>query len=147
MRNKESIINEFKSSKGNDKTPEGSNNNININYIPEDYKKIIEEKNKEIEELKNEINKLKNNKDEDKKIIDESIITINFTPINQQNFCSIHCYSSDVFAKIENKYYEAHPEFRETDNFFVVNGQKIKRFKTIKDNSINDGDTIIMNTC
>ena len=34
--------------------------------------------------------------------------------------------------------------YRESNNFFTVNGRPIKRFKTINDNGIKNGDNICL---
>ena len=42
---------------------------------------------------------------------------------------SIICKDSDTFAKVENLLYQKYPEYKETEQYFIVNGQKVNRFK------------------
>ena len=46
---------------------------------------------------------------------------------------------------MEEKLYEEFPEYKETDNYFLVNGNKVKRFKTIKENNIKNGKPVVLN--
>ena len=57
---------------------------------------------------------------------------------------SIICKDSDTFAKVENLLYQKYPEYKETEQYFIVNGQKVNRFKTLKENKIKDSDVILM---
>ena len=40
--------------------------------------------------------------------------------------------------------YDEYPEYKETENYFLVNGNRVKRFKTIKENQIKNGKPIIL---
>ena len=40
--------------------------------------------------------------------------------------------------------YEIYPKYIETDNFFVVSGNRINRNKTIKENNIKNNDIITL---
>ena len=57
---------------------------------------------------------------------------------------SIICKDSDTFVKVENLLYQKYPEYKETEQYFIVNGQKVNRFKTLKENKIKDSDVILM---
>lgn len=46
--------------------------------------------------------------------------------------------------RIEEKLYESYPDLKNYDNYFWVNGKKIKRFLTLEENNINDGDKIML---
>ena len=43
------------------------------------------------------------------------------------------------------KLYNAFPEFSENENYFIVNGTKIKRNKTLDDNKIKNNNIIVIN--
>ena len=45
---------------------------------------------------------------------------------------------------MEEKLYEEFPEYKETDNYFVVDGKRVKRFKTMKENNIKNGRPVIL---
>ena len=59
--------------------------------------------------------------------------------------CSIICKDNDIFAKVESLLYQKYPKYKETEQYFIINGQKINRFKTLKENGIKDSDVILMN--
>ena len=40
--------------------------------------------------------------------------------------------------------YEKYPKYIETENFFVVCGNKINKHKTLEQNNINNNDIIIL---
>ena len=52
------------------------------------------------------------------------------------------CKTTTIFVRIEEQLYEEFPEYKETNNYFLVDGKKVKRFKTIKENGIKKGKTI-----
>ena len=89
----------------------------------------IEEKDKEIKQLK------KGNSKNIEKYAREDFICINFQ--NPHYNYSLPCLNTDIFAEVEEKYYQEYPELRETNNIFLYNGSPILRFKTIADNKIN----------
>ena len=49
---------------------------------------------------------------------------------------SIPCIKSDIFAHIEEKLYKQFPQYKETNNTFIVNGTTVLRFKTIAENKL-----------
>ena len=51
---------------------------------------------------------------------------------------------SDIFTTLENKIYEKNPNLRENENFFLFNGKKINKNKTLKDNNIKDNSVITL---
>jgi len=55
--------------------------------------------------------------------------------------------NTEKFLKIEVKLYEKYPKYLETENYFVAGGNKINKYKTIKENNINNNDivTLIIN--
>jgi len=111
------------------------------------YKKIeIDNKVKEIEILAN--NKNVNN------IKEEIIQSNNINYLNQisiiimtenESICtSLICNNTDRFSKVEEMFYDIHPEFTETENNFFINGKKIKRNKSILDNHIDNNSIVII---
>ena len=112
-----------------------------------DVKKI-----KELEEiiisLNSKINKLENNTDKDKVTTlksGEEIVALFFTSEKQDIHRPISCKNTDTFAKIEEKIYNEYPQYKDYNTYLTVNGNVIKRFKTIDENKIKDGNTIIIN--
>ena len=125
---------------------------------------------KEINELKNQITSLKGNnsneldlyrklysKDEEIKELkiklqrfpfelleNEKLYSINFISVSQELKHSIICKNTDIFTTIENKLYEKYPNFRRTENFFMVNGKKVEKYRSLDENKIKDNDVITL---
>ena len=57
----------------------------------------------------------------------------------------ITCNENDSIVKLEEEVYNEYPQYKEYNTFLTVDGIQIKRFKTIKENWINKGSTIIFN--
>ena len=45
---------------------------------------------------------------------------------------------------VEKRLYEVYPNYEEGENYFLVNGNKIKRTKTLKENKIKNSDVIMV---
>ena len=120
----------------NEKIKLYENNNNNIKKI------------KELEETINSLNFKINNLDKDKGInlkSDEEIVALFFTSVEQDVHRPISCKKSDTFVRIEEKIYNEYPQYKELNTYLTVNGNAIKRFKTLEENKIKDGNTIIIN--
>ena len=127
----------------------------------------LTEKNKELENLRNN-NSNKDNKDNIMKLMDklllkeeeiqemksrypfeiskgEKLMSVIFMSSNQEIHYSIICKDSDKFTSVENSLYDEFPRFRETENFFLSNGNKINKYKTLKENNLKNGSIIILN--
>ena len=72
-------------------------------------------------------------------------MSIIFFSVDQKITYSILCKNTDKFNKIESKLYEKFKEYSETENYFLHNGNRIKRFKTLDENKIKDNDIITLN--
>ena len=157
-RNKNKILeNENKSLKNKiNKLTLDYNNNIKKYEI--DMNKLIE-KNKELEKLideqKKEINdyifKLNNLSDNNQVIAfkpGDKIISVNFlTQGNQDIFnYSMACKTSDLFVRLEERLYQDYPKFRNVETFFMVNANRILRFKTLEENNIKNNTIISLFT-
>ena len=115
-------------------------NKINSSNINE-LQKLLDLKNKEIEELKLINDPLYNRKP------GEKIFSINFTSIDQKiaNY-SITCKNTDIFVRIEEQLYEDYPEYKDKETYFIKNGDKIKRFKSLDENKIKNNDVLMLYT-
>ena len=117
--------------------------NSKINSLQSDLNaKIIE-----ITNLRNQLNSSNNNDSSLKNCKpDERIIVAHFKSIDQNVDHPIACKNTDIFVRIEEQLYDEFPEYKEYSNtFFTVNGTMIKRFKSMEDNKIKNGDKIILN--
>ena len=103
----------------------------NINEIKE-LKETIMKKDKEIKELK----------ETKEKVCMNDIIVINFLSEDQNINCGIPCLPDDIFVEVEEKFYKKFEKFRDTNNKLLFKGNQILRFKKVKENNIQDGDTI-----
>ena len=98
-------------------------------------------KNEDINILKNnEIQQLKS-----KYLLEgEELMTIIFYGTNQKIHYSLICTKKDKFITLESSLFEAYPEFQEAEYFFMVNGNKINRFKTIEENHIVNSQVVLV---
>ena len=114
-------------------------NNIQNNKIIE-LERTIEMKNQEISQLYTRLN----NKSNDIKYMPgDNIIGVGFMSVNQkiQNYIRVY-KDTEIFSRIEEELYNEYPEFKEKDTYLMLNANKIKRFKTLKENNIKTGDII-----
>ena len=120
---------------------------INLNKKLVYYEQNIKELNLQIKDKIDELNGIKNKVDNDefKEILPGvTIISISFMSFDYKHYFSFPCKDSTLFVKMEEKFYEEFPEYKETDNYFLVNGNKVKRFKTIKENNIKNGNPVLL---
>ena len=126
-----------------------NNNNENIKK----YENLNNENQKKIKELEEiikskdlEINNLRSNNNEITTIkAGERIMALFFTSVNQDIHRPISCKNTDTFVKIEEKVYMEYPQYKDYNTYLTVNGNVIKRFKTLEENGIKDGNTILVN--
>ena len=114
-------------------------NNIQNNKILE-LQRIIDMKNQEISQLYGRIN---SNNNGIKFMPGDNIIGIGFNSVNQkiQNFSRAY-KDSEIVARIEEELYNEYPEFKDKETYLMVKGNKIMRFKTLKENNVKNGDII-----
>ena len=75
----------------------------------------------------------------------ENIIAINFETINQDIKKPMACKNTDIISRLEEKVYNEYPEYKEHNTYLTVNGNLIKRFKSLEENGIKDGNIILVN--
>ena len=49
-----------------------------------------------------------------------------------------------TFASVEEKLYQQYPDYRKTNNTFLVDGRAILRFQTIEENRIVSGLPVVL---
>ena len=74
--------------------------------------------------------------------LNEKIISVIFKSYDQNILYSIICKNTDNFKKIEKKFYEKYPEYKNTKNCFISNGKKIDSSKNLDENKIKNSDII-----
>ena len=72
----------------------------------------------------------------------KQIMVIQFISSDQKINRGIKCLPSDLFFKVEMELYKIYPEYRETNNNFVANGNIVIKTKTIAENNIKDGQVV-----
>jgi len=73
----------------------------------------------------------------------EEIISILFSTNDHRLLYSLPCKNTTPFSKIEEKFFEEFPEYKETNYYFLVNGSKVNRSKTVEENHIYNGKPVI----
>ena len=108
---------------------------------------MIKQKNNELNKVNEQLNNLKAesiNSNFKEFLPGEEVIAIMFKSNDQKIDYCLPCKNTTTFVKIEEKLYEEYPEYKETDNYFLVNGNRVKRFKTVKENNIKNGKPVIL---
>ena len=136
------------------KIKELENKIIKLELTIKEKDKIINEYNKK-KELKNISNNNYENIDRIKELEKElekyktyfllpgeKLFTIKFISIDQKINFSTVAKNTDIFAKLEGSLYEKYPKYKETENYFLVNGKKLNRHKTLDENKIKDNDIL-----
>ena len=140
-KNKLNIKLEEANKKIRDLTNQLSNNlnSIQNNKIIE-LQKIIDMKNQEISQLYMRIN---NNSNGVKFMPGDNIISIGFISVNQkiQNYNRAY-KNTEIISRIEEELYNEYPEFKEKETYLMLNANKMKRFKSLKENNVKNGDVI-----
>ena len=111
---------------------------INFDTKDETYKAILD-KDKEIKELKEKMKRFPFELNQN-----EKLISVIFTTSAQEFYYSIICKNTDRFSALEAKLYDRFPQYGETANYFLVNGNKIINHKTLEENHIKDSSIVIL---
>jgi len=72
------------------------------------------------------------------------LILIKFISVNQEINFNIIAKNTEIFSKIEVILYEKYPKYVDSENFFLVNGNRINRHRSLKDNKIKNNDVITL---
>ena len=131
IKEKDTIINEQKL--------KNANLNKKIKELENISNNIFETNN--IIELENEIKLFRNYY---KFSEGEKLISIKFASLEQDIDCSIIIKNTELFSNIEAMLYKIYPKYTETENYFLVSGNKINKHKTAKDNNIKNNDIITL---
>ena len=74
----------------------------------------------------------------------EKPISVIFSSLDENILYSIICKNTEKFIKLEEKLYKDYPEYSKFDNYFMVNGNKVDKTKTLDENKIRNSDIIII---
>ena len=103
----------------------------------------INRKDTELEDLKRKFQEKKEELNDLKKYKGEEMI-VNIKSMDQVIDYNIPCYSEDPFYIVEEKLYEKFERYREKNNIFLYGGRAILRYKSIKENKIDDSMPILL---
>ena len=94
-----------------------------------------------IKELENEIKLFRkyNNFSEG-----EKLISIKFASSEQDIDYPIIIKNTELFSQIEAMLYKKYPKYIETENYFLVGGNKVNRNKNFEQNNIKNNDIITL---
>ena len=56
----------------------------------------------------------------------------------------ISCKNTDIFVEIEGKLYNIFPELKDCNTYFMIRSKIVKRFKTLDENKIKNGDCVFL---
>ena len=72
------------------------------------------------------------------------IFSIMFMSVSHDKIFPISCTSNDTVVKFEELFYNEYPEYKDHNTYLTVNGNPVKRFRTIEENGIKQGNAIIV---
>ena len=75
----------------------------------------------------------------------EKLISIKFISCNQDIDFTLITKNTEAFTKIEQILYEKYPQYKDSENYFIVNGNKINKYRTLEENKIRNNDTLTLN--
>ena len=101
--------------------------------------------NNQTNNLINQMNNLNINNNTNGMVNRNEMIAILFKSVDQKVEMPYACHITDEFHNIEQELYKEYPELKEVNTYFTVNGQTIKRFKTITENKIKNYVIVILN--
>ena len=114
---------------------DGKKNNVENEIL--ELVKELREKEKEIKSLKSTLPfEIKQN---------EKLMSIIFISVDQKIHHSFICKNTDMFINLEKSLYDIYPEYRESENYFLLRGVKINKYKSLENNNIKDSDIITLN--
>jgi len=72
----------------------------------------------------------------------EKLMSVIIVSKDEAIYFSSLCKNTDKFTRIEELFYEKYPEYKKKGNYFIINGNKINKEKTLEENKISNSDII-----
>ena len=72
----------------------------------------------------------------------ENLLSVIFISKDESMHHSIICKNIEKFSDVESRLYKIYPEQLESENYFLVNGKRVNRFKSIEENKIKNIDIL-----
>ena len=112
------------------------------NEIIKQKDSIINQKDEEIQRLTTQIN---SNINQSNNPGNKWGFAIKFKSVNSEIDHAIVANEQDTIAKLEEEIYNEYPKFKDLNTFLTCNGNILKRFRTVGENKVKKGDTILVN--
>ena len=138
MKNKNQIINNLQKELNDLKI----SYNYNLSLINQ-LQNNLKQKEQELSQLRNELLSYSNLIKTDPEI--KIGFAISFRSINQDIFYPIICNKNELISRLEEELYNEYPRYKEYNTYLTCNGVVLKRFKTVGENNIKKGNTILVN--
>jgi len=74
----------------------------------------------------------------------EKLISVIFSSLDENILYPIICKNTEKFSELEEKLYYDYPEYSKFDNYFMINGNRVNKMKTLDENKIKNKDVIII---
>ena len=75
----------------------------------------------------------------------EKLMCVCFTMEGENEIhCPLICKNKQIFNELEETLYDKYPDCRQTENYFICNGNMINKDKTMEENNIQNGSIIVM---
>ena len=75
----------------------------------------------------------------------EKLISVQFVSVDQNiNNFKVIVKNTDNFSKLEDILYKKFPKYKDTDNYFIGNGKRINRNRTLEENKIKNNDILTL---
>ena len=115
-------------------------NNNNLSLI-KNLQNKLNEKEQELNQIKNNLNfnQIKTNTE------NKWGFAINFILNDQAINYPMVCNVKDCISRLEEELYNEFPKYKDYNTYLTCNGIILKRFKTVGENNIKKGDSIIVN--
>ena len=127
----------------NDNLANANQNIINLQQQLFNYNNQINNLKLQLVNKDKELDIIKMNKPKDGYVNYNNIMVVHFNSGDGKIDHGIKCLPTETFAEVEEKLYQIYDEYREAyNNTFLANGNEIKRFKTMNENKIKNGDKI-----
>ena len=115
--------------------------NDNLNQKIKEIEIISNDKTNHIFQLKKEIKLFRDYNNFSSK---EKLITIKLISVDQDIDLPIITKNTEAFSKIEKILYNKYPKYKNSENYFIVNGNQINRNMTLEENKIRNDDSIMI---
>ena len=116
--------------------------NNNLSFINQ-LQYNLNQKDQELIQLKNKLLSNSNQIKTDSE--NKTGFAITFRSISQDIIYPMVCNKKESISRLEEELYNEYPKYKEFNTYLTCKGVVLKRFKTVEENNIKKGDSIIVN--